>query len=1125
MAAQCAAETLRLIDDFETIEWPRVDAGEFWGLGEENQPLTGSANLSLVPRNSSLGGSWALRVDYEVAWRHWWGVIGVTASASAVPFLGSYLPCANASHLSIKYRVAVPQNDQGLAVWGIDLWDVSNVDSPLDMPSNLTDDRMELFLQNFQSWELYGARDSHVLDDTTGAWKEVRFPLCHGALAFNMIGAARGNGVLDRDKLTGYNFAFTADPDRVEEVARGAIEFDDLACVEPDEWVDPCAAPDVFESESVPGVRYATASAFASHTLKTDVCDELCAAEPACLFYAIETTYDSWEVAFPRCYLFDALTHEDIIPAAEMVDVLAFWATSAAKRGALCAVCTCADGTADCRDRDLQTVPAAAGADATTLDLSDNPRLTLVGPGAFDGLDGLEVLVLPSGVKHLAPEALESLPALRDVSLATGDGVTRNFVDASSTARFDDVCCRREASSRAGVYFCDLSPDEPGVVDAVYEETNSDNIVTERFDRQILDSITPDSPFLAEAVESKEKCVAYCEMKAECQSCMHFTPWVVGATLTNMCLLYGDEPPANHADNFVQREVGGAYMGLPPRTRAARGAVVAASPLVVELSEANGYTNTFEVSLGADPLRGAVWITPRLEGFGNMSVAFDPPSITLYDAQTVVTVAVTVRGDEITRDLTPTVALDVEACDRAFVAQQATLQLDVLAAAVDDGGTRVSNAGAVVALVVVACVLVAAGLFYCLAAAVRFVRKKQQLEMARALQVRDQVAAAVEKIQEFQAIFATLPGDAFCALEKLVPHEALRKDLVIYDAIADVAAAKREGLVFVFLSHQWLAFASPDPANVHCTAMQQAVRAVAAAAGVPLASLRVWVDFISIPQRNRSEQRLSIASLPTFASLFGAPIKFDATFGPSLTDRSVRRSSCDFFVIVAPAAKHADTGCLCNAETYRKRSWCRAEVMSCWARNGRGDMWLSSSDGLRPLDEATLREAIDVAGGDLTCCRLHHARGDPCDREALVLPMLGLYAEIFRHRHAPRGREAYEFLAPIKETLFPRTFSYSYHGADGGVESAEETLFGDLLRAVETAVELSEADASNPIWRRALPDLSPGSTAQRHSHHLRTTKGAAASTRHYLSAAMASASGDPSPTQDAARVAIAVDAE
>ena len=121
--------------------------------------------------------------------------------------------------------------------------------------------------------------------------------------------------------------------------------------------------------------------------------------------------------------------------------------------------------------------------------LSDNPRLTLVGPGAFDGLDGLEALVLPSGVKHLAPEALESLPALRDVSLAaTGDGVTRNFVDASSTARFDDVCCRREASPRAGVYFCDVSPDEPGVVDAIYEETNTDNIYVGLFDHmQTLD--------------------------------------------------------------------------------------------------------------------------------------------------------------------------------------------------------------------------------------------------------------------------------------------------------------------------------------------------------------------------------------------------------------------------------------------------------------------------------------------------------------------------------------------------------------------------------------------------------------------------------------------------------------
>ena len=34
--------------------------------------------------------------------------------------------------------------------------------------------------------------------------------------------------------------------------------------------------------------------------------------------------------------------------------------------------------------------------------------------------------------------------------------------------------------------------------------------------------------------------------------------------------------------------------------------------------------------------------------------------------------------------------------------------------------------------------------------------------------------------------------------------------------------------------------------------------------GTPLEKIRVWVDYISIPQKNRSEQKLAIASLPTY---------------------------------------------------------------------------------------------------------------------------------------------------------------------------------------------------------------------------------------------------------------------
>ena len=45
-----------------------------------------------------------------------------------------------------------------------------------------------------------------------------------------------------------------------------------------------------------------------------------------------------------------------------------------------------------------------------------------------------------------------------------------------------------------------------------------------------------------------------------------------------------------------------------------------------------------------------------------------------------------------------------------------------------------------------------------------------------------------------------------------------------------------------------------------------------------------------------------------------------------------------------------------------------------------------------------LLEALDVFNGDLTCCRLKHPHGDPCDREELMLPMLGLFAELYRGR-------------------------------------------------------------------------------------------------------------------------------
>ena len=161
--------------------------------------------------------------------------------------------------------------------------------------------------------------------------------------------------------------------------------------------------------------------------------------------------------------------------------------------------------------------------------------------------------------------------------------------------------------------------------------------------------------------------------------------------------------------------------------------------------------------------------------------------------------------------------------------------------------------------------------------------------------VREQTAAACEKVEEFQAHFVTVSGSRFMKFDRLHPQESLRDELIIYDSVADVRAASARGEVFIFFSHQWLGWSEPDPQRIHVAAMQQAVHNVSKDTGTPLEKIRVWVDYVSIPQKNRSEQKLAIASLPTFASC------------------------ADYFVVIAPDATHHNTGCAWPGRACRGR--------------------------------------------------------------------------------------------------------------------------------------------------------------------------------------------------------------
>ena len=129
---------------------------------------------------------------------------------------------------------------------------------------------------------------------------------------------------------------------------------------------------------------------------------------------------------------------------------------------------------------------------------------------------------------------------------------------------------------------------------------------------------------------------------------------------------------------------------------------------------------------------------------------------------------------------------------------------------------------------------------------------------------------------------------------------------------------------------------------------------------------------------------------------------------------NLKVDTCDFFIVVAPDTTHKNTGCLCGSKSYRSRAWCRAEIMSCWARNGTSAMYYNSNDGLKPLlasedivSKDILHEALDVMHGEFTCCRLGHPDEGPCDREALMLPLLGLYADVYAQRNGKVGSKYY----------------------------------------------------------------------------------------------------------------------
>lgn len=354
-------------------------------------------------------------------------------------------------------------------------------------------------------------------------------------------------------------------------------------------------------------------------------------------------------------------------------------------------------------------------------------------------------------------------------------------------------------------------------------------------------------------------------------------------------------------------------------------------------------------------------------------------------------------------------------------------------------------------------------------------REKRRLQRAHEQLMEATLNESIRTLHQLDYPLHLVRGDEFAEEGKLRRHEVLRNThkLTVLDSLPDVDAFVAAGKKIIFFSHQWTSFTSPDPSCHQYETMCAAMKELAARKGwdMSLKDIFVWVDFSCIPQANPSMQNLAIRSLAAYAT------------------------SATNFIIVAPDTPHAELDTICDLGTYQRRMWCRAEQVCHSMRNGTNGMYLAkgTEGSLHPVpDDFFFGESLHVFNGELTCCRLEHKGHGYCDRQSLVIPLLGLYGELYRASHdldvskgENKNHDAVQsvdtFLKEIEkhqETVFPRTFNRVMWRNNKKVEE-EVLLFGDLIDRMKARIDSGVGFTVDDDLAGGT-DVSKGSSFVRH---------------------------------------------
>ncbi|KAL7570913.1 hypothetical protein ACA910_002546 [Epithemia clementina (nom. ined.)] len=364
-------------------------------------------------------------------------------------------------------------------------------------------------------------------------------------------------------------------------------------------------------------------------------------------------------------------------------------------QGDFCDVCDCigSDSTIDCRGRDLILLPGIFNPDKQVasvsglpswlprvLDLRENPRLALMGSDALSMVSSIENLYLPSNMVHISRAAIKSLPQLKSVQF--DDPVQLNNVVLDSSSAFSSICCGlgetiplSDSLPTTSLTFCEMQSNNPGI-DAVYED------FIEYFDATLLEAITPSSDFMSEAAQDKNKCAEYCNIRSDCN---YFS---YDSRITNtehICyLLENKGTPTRVCCKEEQYEdkdqtIPGWISGRVSRTRHkddnAR-VLLSDSAANLVIDKSSEYKATYKVSLGSVPLRGAVWVEPKVTTTAGMEVVLFPKKIALYNNNTEGLIDVVVLNPEgLEKGGTIVVENRVDSCDTAFSIEDSDLSV------------------------------------------------------------------------------------------------------------------------------------------------------------------------------------------------------------------------------------------------------------------------------------------------------------------------------------------------------------------------------------------------------------------------------------------------------------------